>query len=447
MSKIQVNEIVNHFDTGAPDCPKGLTVTGVTTSVNISATNISVIGVSTLGNVVVGGATTDLVVNGNARVTGILTVGTASVTLNGNNGVVSGINTINSVSFPSTGPLSNRNLIINGAMQVAQRGTSATSVTGYIRRCDRFLFAPSNLGTWTVEQSGDAPVGFSSSLKITCTTADASPAASDYCVIQYYCEAQDFQLLNYGTSNAEQVVISFYVKSNKTGSASFGMWQHDNSSRQFTTSFTINTADTWEYKTIVIPGDTSGQIDNDNGIGLVLDWWLNSGSTFTGGTHAAAWEASTQSNRNATNLGVGGATSDYFQLTGVQLELGNQATPFEHRSFGDELKRCERYYEKSYTYASPPGTATSTGALEHRKSAVNSGYTNFNIRFGTRKRATPTIGLYNTNNSTEGQIRSDGANVTADDANTNEMGFRVNTTPAQGASVIQKMHYTADAEL
>jgi len=448
MSKIQVNEIVNHFDTGAPDCPKGLTVTGVTTSVNISATNVSVIGVSTLGNVVVGGATTDLVVTGDARITGILTVGTASVTLNGNDGIISGINTVNDVSFPSTGPLSNRNLIINGAMNVAQRGTSNTGLTaGSYPTVDRFPWSLSSCGTWTSTQESDGPTGFSKSFKMLCTTADASPASTDYAVLQYVIEAQDLQHLNYGTSDAVPLTVSFWVKSNKTGNASFACLQYDASLRTFSKQYTINAANTWEYKTITIPADASGQFDDDNGQGLLLEWWSNSGTNYTSGSHPTTWTELVHGNRNASNIGIGQAVNDYFQITGIQLEVGTQATPFEHRSFGDELKRCERYFEKSYTYASPPGTTTSNGVLAGRKAAITSSLTNLNVRFGTRKRATPTIGLYSPDSSTEGLIKVDSSDITGNDQDTNEMGFWISSNPGGAANVICSAHYTADAEL
>lgn len=345
------------------------------------------------------------------------------------------------------GQLSNRNLIHNGAMKIAQRGTSETGVTTAKYVCDRWLLALSSLGTWTVEQSTDAPTGFANSFKATCTTADASPAAGDYAIIVHRMEAQDLQHLEYGTSNAESLVLSFYVKSNKTGSASLDIMQNDNSNKQFTKGYTISAANTWEQKKITIPGDTAGLINNDNGIGLILDWWQNSGSTYTGGSHNAAWEAATNANRNADNLGVGGTNNDYFAITGVQLEVGSVATTFEHRSFGEELTRCERYFEKSFSYSDPPGTATTDGALSHRKTGNSTSYTGFNIRFGTRKRAAPTIGLYNTNNSTVGQIRSNNQNFNAIEFHTNEMGFVVNTVTAQAAFVIQSMHYTADAEL
>jgi hypothetical protein len=430
MSKIKLDDIVPASGS-IINIPGNLNVTGDITSS----------GTSTLGNTVVGGGTTELIVNGDARITGILTVGTSSLTIDGNAG------TINGIPYASTGPLSNRNLIINGGMKVSQRETSVTAITGagYFT-VDRFKTGANALGTWTVAQESDAPVGFSKSLKMTCTTADASPAAGDSVTINQRIEAQDLQHLNYGSSSAETLTLSFWVKSNKTGTATVDFQQNDNGNELYSVGYTINAADTWEYKTITIPGDTAGVINDDNGIGIVVSWWLNSGSDYTGGSHGG-WKTFDSTSRNVSNLGVGGAISDYFQITGVQLELGSVATPFEHRSFGDELKRCERYYEKSFTYVSPPGTATSNGALSHRKTSNTTSYTGFQIRFGTRKRATPTIGLYNTNNSTEGEIRSDGANVAADDLNTNEMGFNVNTVPTQGANVIQSMHYTADAEL
>jgi len=246
------------------------------------------------------------------------------------------------------GQLSNRNLIHNGAMKVAQRATSVTGITSASYLADRWIFAPLSLGTWTLEQSTDAPTGFANSFKATCTTADASPAAGDYALILHRTEAQDLQHLAYGTSNAESLVLSFYVKSNKIGAASFDILQHDNSNKQFTKGYTINAANTWEHKKITIPGDTAGVINDDNGMGLIINFWLNSGSTYTGGSHNAAWEVSTTANRNADNLGVGGTNNDYFAITGVQLEIGtNDAnTTFEHRTIADDLAICQRYFLK-----------------------------------------------------------------------------------------------------
>ena len=263
------------------------------------------------------------------------------------------------------GALSNRNLIINGAMQVAQRGTSETGITAEkYSVIDRWRVAFGTLGTWTGSQDSNAPEGFSSSLKVLCTTADASPASGDYAVIQHRIEAQNLQQLAYGASSAKVMTLSFWVKSNKTGTASLEIIQHDNSYKSIYPSYTINSADTWEFKTIQIAADTSGVINNDSGLGIEVSWWINSGSLLTGGSHTTSWAAQTAANRNASNLGVGGATNDYFQITGVQLEVGDTATPFEHRSFGQELALCQRYYQKiggtennllmghSHTYAS-----------------------------------------------------------------------------------------------
>ncbi len=239
-----------------------------------------------------------------------------------------------------------RNLVINGAMQVAQRGTSVTgkTTTGYYT-CDRFGFSLNSLGTWTIEQSTDAPSGFSNSFKVTATTAD-TPVTSDFALISSIVEAQDLQHLSFGSSDAKPITFSFWVKSNKAGTGTIELRQSD-TSYAVTPSYTINTADTWEYKTITVDGNTVNSINNDNGSGIQIIFWINSGPTYTGGTHQLNWVASSNSDRNATNLGIGNSTSDYFQITGVQLEVGSVATPFEHRSYGEELLLCQRYYAKS----------------------------------------------------------------------------------------------------
>jgi hypothetical protein len=260
----------------------------------------------------------------------------------------SGHVTVDGVQMPTAGALSSRNLVVNGAMQVAQRGTQYTGLyTGAYTCADRMYNSISNLGTWTIDQSTDAPAGFTKSHKITCTTADASPTGLDYAIFAHIFEAQNLQHLKYGTSAAESLTLSFWVKSNKTGGASIDMWQPDSTAtgtRLFSKGYTINSANTWEYKTITIPGDTAGVIFDDNGSGLYLDWWLNSGPDYTGGSFQTTWGSLDHTTRNASNLGVGGAVNDYFQITGIQLEVGEKATPFEHRSYGDELARCKRYF-------------------------------------------------------------------------------------------------------
>jgi hypothetical protein len=271
------------------------------------------------------------------------------------------------------GAITGTNMVINGGMTVAQRSSSVTGVTtnGYYT-CDRFKAQVGNIGTYTVDQSTDAPNGFSNSWKISCTTADASPAAGDYLLLNHFIEGQDLQSLGFGTSEAKALTMSFWVKSNKTGNASFEIEQVDNSYKMAGFQYTINAANTWEYKTISIPADASGVINNDNGAGFQINWWLNSGSTFTSGSHNSAWTAFAAGDTNPSNLGIGGSTSDTWQITGVQLEVGDTATPFEHRSYGDELARCQRYYEE---YIS--GWAGDGG--------------NQQVSFRVEKRASPTV--------------------------------------------------------
>jgi hypothetical protein len=296
---------------------------------------------------------------------------TAALTISSDQTVAVADNlTVNGVQYPTAGPLSNRNLIINGAMQVSQRGTSFTgqNAAAY-RACDRFVTNIFQFGVWTINQKtggfGDtweagATERFRSSLEMVCTTPDPSPGGTDNVRIIQYIEAQNLQHLNYGQSTAQPLTLSFWVKSNKTGSASFEISQPDNSDKQFSTSYTINAADTWEKKVITIPADTAGVIDDNNDRGLMLQWWLNSGSSFTGGSHSSTWVAQDDTARNSTNIGVGSAASDNFSLTGVQLEVGSKATPFEHRSYGQELALCQRYYQLLRNAALFAGTTNGT---------------------------------------------------------------------------------------
>ena len=308
----------------------GVVISGLATVSNANVTGGSITGVSTIGVTTVT-ASAAYITGGS--ITGVSTVSSTAFSVNGN-------------AYPSAGPLSNRNLIINGAMQVAQRGTQVTGVTtsGY-RTVDRFKINVSNLGTWTIDQATDAPAGFTKSFKATCTTADANPADGSVLMV-YQPEAQDLQLLDFGASGAKSITLSFWVKSNKTGAATIAVLQLQNSNKLVSFEYSISSADTWEQKTITIPGDTAGVINDDNGAGFQFEWWLNSGSNNTAGSHRATWTTFAQGDRNPSNLGVGGATSDYFAITGVQLEVGTVATPFEHRSYGDELARCQRYYAR-----------------------------------------------------------------------------------------------------
>lgn len=254
--------------------------------------------------------------------------------------------TINGVT-PNSANVIGKNLVINGAMQIAQRGTSATGVTAYgYHTVDRFTQHFINCGTWTVSQDTDAPDGFSNSLKLACTTADASPAAADKVSIQQRIEGQTLQQLAKGTTSAKSVTLSFWIKSNKTGDIQVNLYDLDNT-RQIGNTVTINSAATWEKKSLTFAGDTTGAFDNDNNLSLIVEWWLDSGTDYSSGAVPTSWEAVSATDRNAGGtLALADSTSNYINITGVQLEVGESATEFEHRPYGMELQLCQRYYQE-----------------------------------------------------------------------------------------------------
>ena len=262
--------------------------------------------------------------------------------------------------IPAT-PLSHRNLIINGAMQVAQRGTSFTGVgngdNGYY--LDRFEFIESGSpnGEFTITRSTDTPNGFGNSMKFDCTTDETSLDSSERIILRQRIEGQNLQALKKGTSDAEKVTLSFYVKSNLTGTAVVGLYDHDNS-RYIAKSYTIDSADTWERKTITFEGDTTGTLDNDNAVSIEVQFYLQAGNNFTSGTLATAWESFTEANAAVgQTINIASSTDNDFFITGVQLELGSVATPFEHRSYAEELQRCQRYYHTILTLAASSGVS------------------------------------------------------------------------------------------
>ncbi len=243
----------------------------------------------------------------------------------------------------------NRNLIINGAMQVAQRGTSASSLTttGY-RTADRWQFQITTQGTWTMSVENDAPTGsgFRKSTKVLCTTADASPAAGDVVLLSQTIEGQNLQRIKKGTAAAEQLTVSFWVKSNVTGTYIFEIYDADNT-RAISKSYTISASGVWEYKTITIPADTTGAFDNDNDASVFIQWFLGAGSNLTSGTlNSSSWTSPTTANRVVGQTNLASATNNYWQITGVQLEVGDTATPFEFKNVTQELQECYRYYYK-----------------------------------------------------------------------------------------------------
>ncbi len=239
-----------------------------------------------------------------------------------------------------------RNIIINGAMQVAQRGTSVSSITSTAyTTLDRFLLDISSLGTWTMSQSTDVPSGqgFANSLKLDCTTADASPAASNFMILNQRIEGYNLQALAKGTSSANPMTLSFWVKSTKTGTYVVEMYDNDNT-RTYSKAYTISSADTWEKKTITFPGDTTGALDNNNARSLDCSFYLAAGSDLSSGTLSTTWTAKTDANRAVGQVNLADSTSNEWYVTGVQLEAGDTASEFEFLPVDVNLARCQRYF-------------------------------------------------------------------------------------------------------
>lgn len=283
----------------------------------------------------------------------------------------------------SDGALSNRNLIINSAMQVAQRGTSTT--TQGFATVDRFkATSDGTMVAAVVTQSQDStgPQGFSNSYKVSVGTSE-TVAAVDYYYVSQSIEAQNLQQLSFGTSYAKSITLSFWVKSSVTGTYTVSIFRHD-AQRIFPKTYTVSTANTWEKKVIVVDGDVTGTIANDNGRGIDLYWGLSSGSDYTTGTDGA-WAAYVGSNflpnHTADVIGTANAT---WQITGVQLEVGDTATPFEHRGFGQELALCQRYYEQLGNSG-----ATIFGVGYNESTSQARGLINFTVT----KRAAPTVSI------------------------------------------------------
>jgi|TARA_R100000479_G_scaffold133980_1_gene71342 hypothetical protein len=303
------------------------------------------------------------------------------------------------------GQFANRNKIINGGMTVSQRQTSTTNSNAFI--VDRFQGSVTQMDqlAQTLEQSSDAPDGFSKSIKITTTTPETSIDTNEQFRVQTKLEGQNFQDLEYGTSSAKSITISFYVKASVTGTFGFTVYREESTDRVITAPYTINSANTWERKTITITGDTAGPaITDDNTERFRLMWGLAAGSQFN--TASPSW-----SDYSSANLLGGHVTNTLvttnnatWQLTGVQLEVGSVATNFEHKSFAQELQLCKRYYQQ-YVNIMSAGYVPDNGSRVY----------GLGLNFPVEMRAAPSITLTNTGSSS-GQSISDGsggANITS----------------------------------
>jgi len=349
----------------------------------------------------------------------------------------------------ATPNLGRRNVLINGDMQVAQRGTSTTlahdgTTDGYSP--DRFRFTMGGTHEQldgTVAQVADHPTSTNGkSLKWTTGTAESSYDADEYVYIVQKIEAQNLQHLEYGNSNAKAITISFYVKSSITGTYAFGLYKEDSTTRIFNKTYTIDSANTWEKKTLTFVGDTdSGAgIVNDNGTGLYVSWHLSAGTNTKGGGSVGAWKnysgLTDWADGQATNA-IMTTASATFQITECQLEVNSQATPFEHRSFGEELGLCQRYFE--------------TGNINSVSSFITTNVVIGTLYFATTKRANPavsyptlfTVYVSSSTPSLSGHTTSGTPSI---------YGFFIRATCSSTAhlakaSILQNGTYIADSEL
>jgi len=265
-----------------------------------------------------------------------------------------------------TNNLSNRNLVINGNMVCSQRGSSFASITDAY--ClDGFRIRNNNgvAGTFTVSQSTDTPDEFANSLKVAVGTADSALAAGETFYISTRFEGQNLQSLAKGTSSAKKSVLSFYVKTNKTGTYAVFIYDNDNN-RQFSTTYTVSNTN-WNRYTIDVPADTTGAYDNDNGRSQDIYWYLGAGTNSTSGTLASSWQSYVAADSAVGQVNFADSTSNEFYITGIQYEVNESgvATDFEHRSFGQELALCTRYLQIFHVPSSDSYRATGITATVH----------------------------------------------------------------------------------
>ena len=281
-----------------------------------------------------------------------------------------------------TNNLSNRNLIINGDMQVAQRGTQFTEQSGIAYHLDRWEINAYNLdtGRYQVDQVNDAPDGFKKSLKYSCTTANGSPNVNEQLYAQQQIEAQNVDWLKFYHASPDKVTLSFHVKANNTGTYGAALKLGDDNStenstdtRNYEFQYTISSANTWEKKTITITldNDTNQTKSTGTSFGMAVQFWLSAGTNRDGVTSLLTWGGNGNATSGVANKTFFSSTNNNFFITGVQLEKGDTATDFEHRSYGDELARCQRYYQ---TLGGSPNKSLFTPATGNGTAVVTAFY-------------------------------------------------------------------------
>ena len=455
MSTLKVNKLrdtAGSADAITLDPNGGAVLAGVTT---VSTVKVgSGVTISSDGDVFTTGITTSSTVIVGSGVTisesGIEASGIGITCANINGGQISG----------------RRNIIINGAMQVAQRGTSSTASSGYntVDRIKQSHGGADEAPTYAQVDvaSGTTPytLGFRKAFKVTNGNQTSGAGAGDYIQIDYFPEAQDIANSGWNyTSTSSYVTVSFWIKSSVAQAFPFTFRTQDGTSQAYNTSTGSLTADTWTKITKTIPGNSNLQFDNDNDKGARLMFFPYIGTTYTtNGLTLDTWSAWADAKHSFEMATTWWTTNDAtWEITGFQLEVGSQATAFEHRSFGEELSLCQRYFCKSYDIGTAPATATFVGAIHGRNYDGTGRSANpVFVYFVSRMRAQPTMTFY----AGDGQSNkfSTGSTVGGTDLTTestfgtsfinSESGiFHCDLAASVPALNLFAFQYTADAEL
>ena len=348
----------------------------------------------------------------------------------------------------STDLPNNRNLLINSAMQVHQRATSVSGITtNDFRTVDHWRFNVASTGTWTatVENDGPAGTGLTKSAKFLVTSATASPT---WAAFEQAFEGQDLQRIAKGTVSAQPLTLSFWVKSNVTGTYVVNLYDLDNT-RSVSAQYIIASSGTWEKKVITFPSDSVGLLDNNNDASMFVAFGLGFGSAATSGTLNTTWQTAVTANRFVGQVNVAASTNNYWQITGAQLECGLVATTFEFEPFESTLRKCQRYFCKSYSTNTNPGS-TDVGLISGNiPGALNTGLKSTGVYFPVTMRTAPNVTLYdsvgNINKVAVDFIGSRQNNVNGIAYFIGDKNFMAYTNEGINCAAIL-LHYTASAE-
>ena len=345
-----------------------------------------------------------------------------------------------------------KNRIINGAMVIDQRNAGAAVTASSSYPVDRFQMTNTSDGAFSAQQDSSAPSGFVNSVKVTTTTADATLTTTQRLTIRQIIEGTNISDLAWGTASAKTVTMSFWVRSSLTGTFG-GSLQNGAGDRSYPFTYSISVADTWEYKTVTILGDTSGTWLTTTGRGINVFFGLGAGPDTSGTAGAWASAGYTSATGAVSVVGTNGAT---FYITGVQLEKGSTATSFDYRPYTTELQLCQRYFEMSYPQGTAPGTTsqqtTALSVYNNSPTASTAATMTIPVRFKVSKRASPTVTIYQPITGATGFMRNydTGATITSSVfLPSQEQCSLVTLDGSNGCTSNQPLvgHFTASAEL